>query len=101
MVQYRYQPIVRELCCGARRRTVEHGDFRLSTEYTTQFDRFIEGRDEKDPAASSGEGGRNTPGTQTVGVRFDDGSALSGTNLGSEQAPVGNDRPQVDLQNGA
>jgi hypothetical protein len=86
---------------GAGQRPVEHGDLRIFSEDGAQADPLVERGDEERTAAGGGERGSDRRDTEPISIRLDYGGAFRRRDACGQQAPIGGDRAQVDVEHGA
>src|SRR3954469_15778906 len=101
VVQYRKQPFGGELRGGAGKGTIENRDFGRSSESAAQRDAFIERRHEKQAASGTGQCLRDRGGAEAIAVRLDHRGALRRRGFLRQKPPIGNDRAEIDLENGS
>src|SRR5213082_391129 len=81
--------------------TVEHGDLRFWAQRGAQRDALVERRDKKQPAAGRRQRAGYGRRPETVGIGLDDRGTLRRRCPFREQTPIGDDRAEIDLEQGA
>src|SRR5947209_16684801 len=81
--------------------TIEHGDLRFWAQRGPQRDALVERRDKKQPAAGSRQRAGYGRRPETVGIGLDDRGTLRRRCPFREETPIGDDRAEIDLEQGA